>query len=191
MMQDPLDDAPSAPVSKPPAHRPSRRHVIVDAAIRVFARKGYVDASIQDVAEQARVVPTAVYYHFSGKDELFDVALRRVMAETDELVRAVRPDDEAADADALVRVIGAVWDWVETHPDEAKLLHYHLPGSTRQTQALRQEFEEHHIQRAFDYVDTSLTGATHRSAAAQYGAHALALRTLINLLIGIHPLRME
>src|SRR4051812_4933735 len=111
----------AAGLDKPPAHRPSRRHVIIDAAIRVFARKGYADASIQDVAEQAHVVPTAVYYHFSGKDELFDVALRRVMAETDDLVRSVRPDDEAADAGALGRVIAAVWDWTEEHPDEAKL----------------------------------------------------------------------
>src|SRR3954470_9963287 len=106
MMQDPLDDAPERIVGKPPAPRPSRRHVIVDAAIRVFARKGYADASIQDVAEQARVVPTAVYYHFSGKDELFDVALRRVMAETDEVVRNIRPDAEPGDAETLTQVIG-------------------------------------------------------------------------------------
>ncbi len=61
-----------------PAHRPSRRNDIVDAAIRQFARKGFVDASISDVAEEADVVVTAVYYHFSGKEELFSAAVDQV-----------------------------------------------------------------------------------------------------------------
>ena len=42
-----------------PAHRPSRREDIVDAAIRLFARKGFVDAAIGDVADEADVVVTA------------------------------------------------------------------------------------------------------------------------------------
>lgn len=190
--------APTQAVAAParqPAHRPSRRHLIVEAAIRVFARKGYADAGIQDVAEEADVVPTAVYYHFAGKEELFEVALRQVMEATDEVVRSVRPDGDAADADALSRVIRAVWDWIETHPDEAKLMHYHLPGATPQTRLLRQEFEEHHIQRAFDYLGGGDAPASPppstRAAAAQYGAHSLALRTLITLLMAIHPMRME
>ncbi len=36
-----------------PAHRPSRRDEILDAAIAVFAAQGFVDTSISDVAEQA------------------------------------------------------------------------------------------------------------------------------------------
>ena len=56
--------------------RRSRRNDIVTAAIQVFARQGYADASIQEVAAEAGVAPTAVYYHFSGKEDLFDVALR-------------------------------------------------------------------------------------------------------------------
>ncbi len=62
--------------AKLPAHRPSRRQEIVDAANKVFARTGFAETSVQDVAEEAGVVPTAVYYHFAGKDELFDVALQ-------------------------------------------------------------------------------------------------------------------
>ena len=50
------------------AHRPSRRTDIIDAAIRLFARKGFVDAVISEVAEEAGVAVTAIYYHFSGKE---------------------------------------------------------------------------------------------------------------------------
>lgn len=116
------------------------------------------------------------------------------MQATDEVVRSVRPDGDAADSDSLSRVIHAVWDWIETHPDEAKLMHYHLPGATPQSRLLRQEFEEHHIQRAFDYLgggDGPTSPSSARAAAAQYGAHSLALRTMITLLMAIHPMRVE
>ena len=71
-----------------PAHRPSRRNDIIDAAIRLFARKGFVDAAISDVADEADVVVTAVYYHFAGKEELFSAAVHRVFESISAVVRA-------------------------------------------------------------------------------------------------------
>ena len=134
-----------------PAHRPSRRSDIIDAAIRQFARKGFVDAAISDVAEEADVVVTAVYYHFSGKEELFSAAVNRVFKSISDVVAAARGDDEPGDAASLDAVIDAVWNWIDDHPEEATLLYLQLPGATRQITTLRQEFEEQHVQRAFGY----------------------------------------
>src|SRR3954447_25057787 len=100
--------------AKLPAHRPSRRQEIIDAAIKVFARTGFAETSVQDVADEAGVVPTAVYYHFAGKDELFDVTLQTVIAELDEAVEKARPQGDQVDA--LPLIIAAVWDWIETRP---------------------------------------------------------------------------
>ena len=83
MMRTVSNDDDPAPL---PAHRPSRRNDIIDAAIRQFARKGFVDASISDVAEEADVVVTAVYYHFSGKEELFSAAVNRVFESISDVV---------------------------------------------------------------------------------------------------------
>ena len=96
-----------------PAHRPSRRNDIIDAAIRLFARKGFVDAAISDVAEEADVVVTAVYYHFSGKEELFSAAVNRVFQSISEVVAAARGDDEQGTRDSLDAVIDAVWNWID------------------------------------------------------------------------------
>src|SRR5436853_7622676 len=101
--------APALP-SKLPAHRPSRRQEIIDAAIKVFARTGFAETSVQDVADEAGVVPTAVYYHFAGKDELFDVVLQSVISELDDVVDRARPDEPAAAASALPQITAAVWD---------------------------------------------------------------------------------
>src|SRR3954463_16351573 len=146
-MSEPADE----PNISLPAHRPSRRNDIIDAAIRQFARKGFVDAAISDVAEEADVVVTAVYYHFSGKEELFSAAVNRVFGSISEVVAAARGDEPGSQA-SLDAVIDAVWNWIDDHPEEATLLYLQLPGATRQITTLRQEFEEQHAQRAFAYL---------------------------------------
>lgn len=171
-----------------PAHRPSRRNDIIDAAIRLFARKGFVDASVADVAEEADVVATAVYYHFSGKEELFSAAVHRVFDSISSVVAEVRGDDAPGDAATLDAVIDAVWDWIDTHPDEAALFYLQLPGATRQIATLRQEFEDRHAQRAFGYLGTG--DARARPSAARRGLEQLTTRTLTDLLIAVHTMRM-
>jgi len=110
--------------AKLPAHRPSRRQEIIDAAIKVFARTGFAETSVQDIADEAQVVPTAVYYHFDGKEELLELAMRRVFDQLNAVVEEARPDTEPGDAKGLLRVIDAVWDWVEKNPDEARRAMY-------------------------------------------------------------------
>ena len=168
--------------------RRSRRNEIVAAAIRVFARQGYADASIQEVATEAGVAPTAVYYHFAGKEDLFDVALRRILESITAVVRAARPDSEPGGRESLESVIFAVWDWLDTHPEECQLLHYHLPGATPRARVLQEQFEEIHLQRAFDYVPSDGSGSR-RAAIARQATSTLAVRTLVNLTLLIHPLR--
>ena len=72
--------------------------------------------SMQDIAAEAGVAPTAVYYHFAGKEDLFDVALRGVMETVTAVVRSARADDEPGDAESLGHVIEAVWEWLDAHP---------------------------------------------------------------------------
>ena len=176
--------------AKLPAHRPSRRQEIIDAAIKVFARTGFAETSVQDVAEEAGVVPTAVYYHFAGKDELFDVALQSVITELDDVVDRARPEDDAAAA--LPQITSAVWDWIESRPDHARILYSHLPGATKQARVLREQFEERHIERAFVYARQSPSGQRRlQSATAAQAATRLAVRTLISTLIAIHPMRLD
>lgn len=48
---------------------------LLDAATRVFARKGYHAASLEQVAEEAGFSKGAVYSNFASKQELFSVLL--------------------------------------------------------------------------------------------------------------------
>src|ERR1700761_1986601 len=47
------------------------RERLLDAAVKVFARKGYAGASVDDIAEAAGFTIGALYSNFSGKEDLF------------------------------------------------------------------------------------------------------------------------
>lgn len=51
------------------------RGFILDAAYRVVGRKGYGEATIEEIADEAQVSTGALYYHFPGKQELFKALL--------------------------------------------------------------------------------------------------------------------
>jgi AcrR family transcriptional regulator len=51
------------------------RAQLIDAAATVFARRGYVAASLDEVAEEAGLTKGAVYSNFESKEELFQAVI--------------------------------------------------------------------------------------------------------------------
>ncbi|WP_221567830.1 TetR/AcrR family transcriptional regulator [Alkalihalobacillus sp. TS-13] len=47
-----------------------KRQRLIDAAYKVFARKGFNNASIKDIAREAEITPGLVHYYFKSKEEL-------------------------------------------------------------------------------------------------------------------------
>jgi AcrR family transcriptional regulator len=81
------------------------RELLLDAAIEVFARKGYHGASLDDVAEAAGFTKGAVYSNFSRKSDLFRELLER---ETRRRNTALRTGIEAVPV-ALLPALAREW----------------------------------------------------------------------------------
>ena len=54
-----------------------RRQRILDAALDVFAAKGYRDAAVDDIADVSETSKGGVYFHFPGKQAIFLALLDR------------------------------------------------------------------------------------------------------------------
>lgn len=54
------------------AAAPDKRRVILDAAVRVFARQGFHACRVSDIADEAGVAYGLVYHYFGSKDEVLD-----------------------------------------------------------------------------------------------------------------------
>lgn len=62
-------------MSRTPKVVEDRREQIIDAAMRVFAQKGYVRATNRDVAREAGITTGLIYYYFKSKEDLLRAAL--------------------------------------------------------------------------------------------------------------------
>jgi TetR/AcrR family transcriptional regulator, fatty acid metabolism regulator protein len=56
--------------------RADKRQVLLDAAIRVFARKGYHAARIGDIAQEAGVAYGLLYHYFASKESVLETVFR-------------------------------------------------------------------------------------------------------------------
>jgi AcrR family transcriptional regulator len=82
------------------AQRRDTRAELMQAALSVFAERGYRDASVDEVAERAGYSKGAFYWHFPSKDDLFYGLLEeRVLGPWEESIRlleAAPPDQDMA-----------------------------------------------------------------------------------------------
>lgn len=76
---------------------------ILDAAERVFSRRGVSRTSLDNVARAAGVTRGAIYWHFKDKADLFDAMLGRVTLPMEEMLERA---GEAAGGDPLAHVRG-------------------------------------------------------------------------------------
>jgi len=73
-----------------------KRRVILDAAVRVFARKGYHTSRVGDIAEEAGIAHGLLYHYFSSKEEVLQTVFRENWSELLETFRRIEGSDEPA-----------------------------------------------------------------------------------------------
>ena len=76
-----------AKAAKGPA--PDKRRLILDAAVRVFARQGFHACRVADIADEAGVAYGLVYHYFGSKDEVLDTLFLERWQVMLELIREI------------------------------------------------------------------------------------------------------
>jgi TetR/AcrR family transcriptional regulator, fatty acid metabolism regulator protein len=71
-----------------------KRRLILDAAVRVFARKGYHTCRVGDIAEEAGVAHGLLYHYFVSKEEVLETVFRDTWTEVLDAFTAVETSDE-------------------------------------------------------------------------------------------------
>lgn len=104
--------------------RAVREQQMLDAAVSVFGRRGYMAASMDEIAELAGVSKPLVYLYLNSKDDLFSACVDREARALTEAVRAgVRPG-LSADGQ-LWSGLRAFFTHTARHPDAWRVLHLH------------------------------------------------------------------
>lgn len=111
------------------ARQADKRQRIVDAAVNVFADKGFFGARIADVAEAAGVADGTIYLYFKSKDDLMISVFREKMTEILQRFSILReiPDP----VDKLRRYVLEHLALVEEQPKLMQVLTVELRQSAR------------------------------------------------------------
>ena len=85
---------PSSVLAERPTAVEEKRRQILDAAVRVFARKGYHTSRVGDIAEEAGVAHGLLYHYFGSKDELLETIFHENWSVLLDRIAAVEETDE-------------------------------------------------------------------------------------------------
>jgi AcrR family transcriptional regulator len=106
------------------------RQAILDAALDLFADKGYFGTSLRDVAGAVGVRESALYNYFAGKEALFDALLT---AHHDSKAERLTPLAEAPIADGRRLLLHIAYQTLDsfTQPREQKLFRILMSDGVR------------------------------------------------------------
>lgn len=88
-----------------------KRRRILDAAVRVFARRGFHASRVGDIAEEAGVAHGLLYHYFASKDEVLQTVFRENWDELLKRFEQVEASAEPADDKlrGIVKILLRTW----------------------------------------------------------------------------------
>jgi AcrR family transcriptional regulator len=189
--------------------RADRALVVLEAAEEVFAERGYVRASMAEIAEKAGVTKPVLYDHFGSKDGLLAEVIRRAGAE---LRTALEPtvSEATSPEDALGRGLRTYFTFIEKHASSWTVLFAEGGGSPAGMDALESvrreqadyiaaliaaELADDHREAAVVYAQAVIGAcerlATLRTADSSLDADTVATRLMELLWLGFSGLRAQ
>lgn len=117
---------------------PDKREAILEAALRLFAARGFHGTAVPMIAQQARVGAGTVYRYFESKDQLVNALYQREkIALTEHLIASI-PED-AAPRTQFRRCWRALWAYTRRNPEAAQFLELHHHSSYLDAKSLAVE----------------------------------------------------
>lgn len=126
---------------------------VLNAAIRVFSKKGYDGASMREIAESARLTKPMIYYHFKNKKDLYLHLLETHIGTLHEGLLAVL-QCERDHTVVLGRIIDLYDETFRSNPEMFYLIQRETTGEGRFVELLtKKHFSDMHVQMAQFFRD--------------------------------------
>jgi TetR/AcrR family fatty acid metabolism transcriptional regulator len=107
-----------------------KRRLIVDAAIQVFADKGYHESRISDIAQHAEIAYGLVYHYFKNKEEILDTIFRERWGGFIDAVQSIA-DDERNVEEKLLSIAAVTLTAYRRRPEWVKILVFEIQRTQR------------------------------------------------------------
>jgi TetR/AcrR family transcriptional regulator len=114
--------------------RSVKREEIIDAAERVFFAKGFLGATMDDMAKEAEYTKRTIYAYFDSKDELYNtVVLRAFQALTTAMISALSQVRLNSGSDKVVQIGQAYFNFALEQPAYFRIIHqFEQPATVKE-----------------------------------------------------------
>jgi TetR/AcrR family fatty acid metabolism transcriptional regulator len=154
---------------------PDKPQQIIDAAIRVFARNGYYNSRVADIAREAGIASGTIYLYFKTKDDILVTLFREKMAEwVASLRKAVAGERDPVGK--ILRIVRLHFKVLEENPALAEVVQVEL----RQGHKFFRGASAHEVSAYFDVIQTVLE----EGIAAGRIRHDLPVKVATKMLFG-------
>jgi TetR/AcrR family fatty acid metabolism transcriptional regulator len=154
---------------------PDKPQQIIDAAIRVFARNGYYNSRVSDIAREAGIASGTIYLYFKTKDDILVTLFREKMAAwVASLRKAVAGERDPVRK--IRKIVALHFKVLEENPALAEVVQVEL----RQGHKFFRGASAHEVSAYFDVIQTVLE----EGIAAGRIRHDLPVKVATKMLFG-------
>ncbi len=119
-----------------------RKNQIVEAAIKIFSKKGFQGAKTKEIANAACISEAMIFRHFKNKDDLYKSIIKTIRKSPSEEIAALQSQSNNI-SEVLKKIILKFLEEMEKNPSLIRLMLY-------------SSLEESRF--AFNYVEENLVG---------------------------------
>lgn len=149
------------------------RQKILDAALRQFAERGFAGASVQQIADKAKVTKPVLYYHFGSKAGLFRALIEWAHEERLRLTQSAAGRGGNLPA-KLVEILAATFEFVRKNRELTRLS-YSTAFAARGEVPVEAKCHERG-KCIFDYIQELVRdGVKERTLSRNFDSEALAM----------------
>lgn len=154
---------------------------IIKAARRLFAKKGYVNASVEEIASLAGFTKGAVYHFFGSKEALLMSLLRDIEERSIGRTSLVLADMKGPAMDKLLRFKMLQAEWAGHNADDLAILIQMSIESANRKSAVREE-----VRQIYARMEQVLTDIVEEGKASGEFRPDLPVHDVVTWMIAVH-----
>jgi TetR/AcrR family fatty acid metabolism transcriptional regulator len=167
-------------------HRPkTRKDRIMDAALRIFADKGFQNATITEISKEAGVSEATVYEYFGTKEDLLFAIPEKISNDTYEESSKVIPYIKGVEGKIRAILLFYV-QLYQSNPDYSALVLLQLMSNKRFRQTPAHAAIRKSSHALLDCIRTGITDGTFKKDANPYLIRSMFMGTVEHLFIHWH-----
>ena len=99
---------------------------IINAAVELFAEKGFEGTSIRDIATKANVNVAMINYYFGSKEKLFECMVEQKAAYTKDILEEIVNNDKLTEIEKIDRIIDTYVTRLFSNRKFHRIIHHEL-----------------------------------------------------------------